>query len=447
MISAELQKSWFENHLQAAAALPGQNIDWLANARKDAERSVEKLPVMNRKSEAWRYSHVEALLEEHFASAPGSVSDAKMPDLTDWALPPLDAYTLVFVDGRCISGPTAIAGVPEAVTIGSLREAFREDPGRLSAWFGKVAAQGSSVFTALNTALVNDGLFLHIGSGIELDRPVQVIYFSSNREQAQMAQLRNLIVLEAGARATLVEYFIGSPGAHYFNNNLTEMIVGQQAALEHYRIQNESREASHLSNLYLLQEESSSYQGVSLALGAKWSRTEYMASFNGEHADCDLNGLYTVGDKQLNDFHLDVQHRVPGCSSREQFKGILYGKGRGVFDGRVLVDQYAQKTEAHLTNDNLLLTTDAEIDTKPQLEIYADDVKCSHGTTVGQIEPEQIFYMRSRGIEPVAAHRMLSMGFAEGVLDKIGLLMLREYAAEILTGTLEAEADWQNARI
>ena len=225
------------------------------------------------------------------------------------------------------------------------------------------------------------------------------------------------------------------------------MIVGQQAALEHYRIQNESREASHLSNLYLSQEKDSTYQGVSLALGAKWSRTEYRASFKGEHADCDLNGLYTVGDKQLNDFHLDVQHSVPGCSSREQFKGILYGKGRGVFDGRVLVDQYAQKTEAHLTNDNLLLTADAEIDTKPQLEIYADDVKCSHGTTVGQIEPEQIFYMRSRGIDPVAAHKMLSMGFAEGVLDKISLLMLREYAAEILTGTLEAGTGWQNASI
>ena len=196
MISAELQKSWFENHLQAAAALPGQNIDWLANARKDAERLVEKLPVMNRKSEAWRYSHVEALLEEQFASTPGSVTDGKMPDLTDWALPSFDAYSLVFVDGRCVSGATAIANVPKGVTIGSLREVFREDPRRLSAWFGKLAAPETSVFTALNTALVNDGLFLHIASGVELDRPIQVIYFSSNRKQAHMALLRNLIVLE-----------------------------------------------------------------------------------------------------------------------------------------------------------------------------------------------------------------------------------------------------------
>lgn len=438
MITAERQISWFEDHLQSASALPGQNIDWLNDARKSAEHAVEKLPIMDRKSEAWRYSHVEALLEERFISPAQPASDGKTADLPDWTLPSLNAYRLVFVDGRCLSGSTALDDVPEGVNVCSLQEAVLADPERLSAWFGKVAGQESNVFTALNTALVDDGLFLHITSGIELDRPIEVIYFSSHREQAQLVQLRNLIVLEPGAKATLVEHFIGAPGAHYLHNNITEMFAGQQATMKHYRIQNETRDAHHLSSLYLAQEKDSTYQGVSLAFGAKWSRTEYNVSFKGERADCQLSGLYTVGDSQLNDFHLDIQHSVPGCSSSQQFKGILFGKGRGVFDGRVLVDQYAQKTEAHLTNDNLLLTREAEIDTKPQLEIYADDVKCSHGTTVGQIEPEQVFYLRSRGIDPVTAHKMLSMGFAEDVLALISLQPLRAYAGEILTATLDA---------
>jgi Fe-S cluster assembly protein SufD len=437
MISAEQQSSWFEDHLQSATNLPGQDIDWLSDARKSAVHAVKKLPIMDRKSEAWRYSHVEALLEERFVSAVEPASDGKTADLPDGTLPSLNACRLVFVNGSCVSGSTVLDDVPQGVYAGSLREAVLASPEHLSVWFGKVAGQESNPFTALNTALADDGLFLHIASGIELDKPIEVIYFGSHREQAQMVQLRNLIVLEPGAKATLVEHFIGTPGARYFHNNLTEMAIGEQAALEHYRIQNESRAAHHLSSLYIAQEKDSRYQGVSLAFGAKWSRTEYNVSFKGENADCQLSGLYTVGDSQLNDFHLDIQHSVPGCSSSEQFKGILYGKGRGVFDGRVLVDQYAQKTEAHLTNNNLLLTREAEIDTKPQLEIYADDVKCSHGTTVGQIEPEQVFYLRSRGIDPVTAHKMLSMGFAEEVLAQISLPSLRAYAGEKLTAALD----------
>jgi len=214
MMTTERQNAWFEDHLQSATALPGQNIDWLNDVRKSAEHAVEKLPIMERKSETWRYSHVEALLEERFISAAEPASDGKTTDLADWTLPSLNAYRLVFVDGRCLSGSTALDDLPKGVNVGSLREAVLSDPERLSVWFGKVAGQESNVFTALNTALVDDGLFLHITSGIELDRPIEVIYFSSHREQAQMMQLRNLIVLEPGAKATLVEHFIGAPGAY-----------------------------------------------------------------------------------------------------------------------------------------------------------------------------------------------------------------------------------------
>ncbi len=185
--------------------------------------------------------------------------------------------------------------------------------------------------------------------------------------------------------------FAATDAALYFNNTLSEIVLGDGATLMHYRVQEESRSAWHLSSLYLSQAQHSRYRGTTLAFGGAWSRTDYNAHFMHAGAECDLNGLYTVGDRQLTDFHLDVQHSVPGCRSRERFKGILYGKGRAVFDGRILVDKQAQLSDAQLTNDNLMLTRDAEVDTKPQLEIYADDVKCSHGTTVGQLDPDAGF--------------------------------------------------------
>jgi Fe-S cluster assembly protein SufD len=196
-----------------------------------------------------------------------------------------------------------------------------------------------------------------------------------------------------------------------------------------------------LSSLYLSQQAQSHYQGTTLAFGSAWARTEYHTRFEQEGAACELNGLYTVGDGQLTDFHLDVQHSVPGCVSREQFKGVLYGKGRAVFDGRILVDKQAQHSDAQLTNDNLMLTRNAEVDTKPQLEIYADDVKCSHGTTIGQLDPQQVFYLRSRGIDETAARKILCLGFAGEVLDSIEVPALRDAVTRKLSDTLNAAVE------
>jgi Fe-S cluster assembly protein SufD len=293
----------------------------------------------------------------------------------------------------------------------------------------------------MNTALVNDGVFVHVGSQVELDRPIEVIYLSRTDEDPLLMQPRNLIVLDTGAKATLVERFIGFGQSAYFHNNLTEISVAKSASLNHYRVQDESRSAYHLSSLYLSQQAHSRYHGTTLAFGGAWARTDYNTTFKQEGAECVLRGLYTVGDQQLTDFHLNVHHGVPGCASREQFKGVLYGKGRAVFDGRILVDKQAQHSDAHLTNDNLMLTRNAEVDTKPQLEIYADDVKCSHGTTVGQLDPQQVFYLRSRGIGETAARKMLCLGFAGEVLDSIELPVLRDAAIRKLNDTLNAAVE------
>ena len=438
MITAEQQRSWVQRLMtHADAGLPGKSPGWLSHAREAARQAVADLPALDRKQEAWRYTSIEALLKHRFRP----VSDtADMPtlDISDCLLPEFDSYRLVFVNGRWDPKLSSIEGLPDGVSLGSLRAGLSTDPELLSTWFGQTANHTEHVFTAMNTALVNDGVFVHVGNQVELDRPIEVIYLSHVDDDPLLVQARNLIVLDAGAKVTLVERFIGFGQSTYFNNNLTEISVGKSASLNHYRVQDESRSAYHLSSLYLSQQAHSRYRGTTLAFGGAWARTDYNTSFKQEGAACELNGLYTVGDQQLADFHVNVKHSVPGCVSREQFKGVLYGKGRAVFDGRILVDKQAQHSDAQLTNDNLMLTRNAEVDTKPQLEIYADDVKCSHGTTVGQLDPQQVFYLRSRGIDETAARKMLCLGFAAEVLDSIEVPALRDAATRTLSDTLNA---------
>jgi len=441
MITAEQQRSWAETLMSHTDAdQSGQGPGWLMAARTAARQAVAELPVLDRKQEAWRYTSIEALLKQRFRPA-SAADDLPVLDINDYLLPEFDSYRLVFANGRFDPQLSSIKDLPHGVSLGSLRTGLTSDPELLATWFGHTANHTEHVFTAMNAALVNDGVFVHVGSQIELDRPIEVIYLSQVDEDPLLMQPRNLIVLDAGAKATLVERFIGFGQSPYFNNNLTEISVGKRTSLKHYRVQDESRSAYHLSSLYLSQQAQSRYQGVTLAFGGAWARTEYHTTFNQEGAVCELNGLYTVGDKQLTDFHLDVRHSVPACASREQFKGILYGKGRAVFDGRILVEKQAQHSDAQLTNDNLMLTRNAEVDTKPQLEIYADDVKCSHGTTVGQLDPQQVFYLRSRGIDETAARKMLCIGFASEILDSIEVPALRDAATGKLQDTLNAAVE------
>jgi Fe-S cluster assembly protein SufD len=257
-------------------------------------------------------------------------------------------------------------------------------------------------------------------------------------DEPRLAQPRHVIDLADGAEARIIERYVSLGESLYCTNSVLEVSLGKGARLDHDRVQLESRNAYHITGFYLSQAEDSRYRGVNLGLGGAWARTDLVVRFAGEHADCDLKGLYLAGDGQVMDYHLDVNHAVPHCASREAFKGILYGKGRAVFDGDVRVEVDAQKSDAHLSNKNLILSRNAEIDTKPQLEILADDVKCSHGTTVGQIEPEMLFYLRSRGIAAPIARRMLCLGFAGEIIDALGTEALRAYVADEVGRRLEA---------
>jgi Fe-S cluster assembly protein SufD len=226
---------------------------------------------------------------------------------------------------------------------------------------------------------------------------------------------------------------------------LCEVFVEDEAELDHLRLQQESANAYHLHSLHVAQSAASRYRHSTFSLGGAWARNEININFTGGDAHASLNGLYTAGGRQLNDVHVNIRHGMPGCESNTRFKGLLHGKGRAVFDGRILVERQAQHTEAHLNNANLMLTRDAEIDTKPQLEIYADDVICSHGATVGQLETEQLFYLRSRGISAEQAQRMLSMGFMRDILEQCRIDTLRDSVEQHLQRTLGAHTSIEDA--
>ncbi|MCW9014528.1 MAG: Fe-S cluster assembly protein SufD [Gammaproteobacteria bacterium] len=439
------QRDWFQQLLTRSDVSPDSNMAWLYRLRDDAKRAIKTLPTLGSKQEAWRYNRVNDIFDINFDSSSDFDNDIIEPDINDYLLPAFDSYRLVFINGHCATKLSDIKQLPEGVTLGSVKAGLRSMPEKMIHWFDRNHQHNEYMFTALNNALFNDGVYLHLDRSVHLDRPVEVIYLNNNHSQSaqyagSMIQTRTIISLDVGASATLVERFINGSGTGnnetYFYNNVSEISLADDAELNHCRVQDESRQAYHLSSLYVTQKKHSAYHSSNLAFGGAWARTEYKVDFRAEAAICDLNGLYAVDNQQLIDFHLDVQHRAESCRSREHFKGILYGKGRAVFDGRILVDKQAQFSDAALINDNLLLVADAEIDTKPQLEIYADNVKCSHGTTVGKLDQQQMFYLRSRGIAENEARKILCQGYAAEIIDDIALPELQKHVAEKLMHAL-----------
>jgi len=425
----------FEQWLGGQGAASG--LDWLDGQRQAARDQARSLGIPVSKQEAWRYTSVKRLVEHGFVPVDDSVGTLGPEDIEGVLVDGLDSHRVVLVNGRFLPGLSDLGELPAGVRVSGLRELLESDPDALRDRLNRVAGGDQPLFAALNTAGLDDGLVVLMDRASVLERPIELIHLSVGMDAPRVAQPRHLVVLEDGAQARLIERYVSLGESTYCTNSVMELSLGADAILGHQRIQDESPNAFHISGLYLRQGRGSSYRGVSVGLGGAWARTDLVVRFAGEHAECDLSGLYLAGDKQLTDYHLDVDHVQPSCTSRETFKGILYGKGRAVFDGRVHVARDAQKTDAAMSNKNLLLSDGAEVDTKPQLEINADDVKCSHGTTVGQIEPEMLFYLRSRGISAPLARRMLCLGFAGEVLDQIKPEVLREQVTELVGRRLE----------
>lgn len=411
---------------------------WLANIREKGRADALTLALPNRKQEAWRYTPVGFLEQTRYrALTDGPFEALQLSDLDDLLLRGGTGPRLVFVNGYLAPRLSELSQNQRGIALSSLsgglgpvRQALRSRMGDSS--------RHADVFTALNSALMTDGALIRVAGDCMAETPIEILHVTVNSEEPGICHPRHLIVVEEGGRAELIERYCSLGSGGVFTNAKIDVSLAASSTLQHQRLLEEGNDARHRSDLQVRLAEHSSYQLNQLALGGAWSRSDIKVTFDGEGASAELDGLMLARDGQLNDVHLDVRHEAPGCTSRETFKGILEGKGKVVFDGRILVAKDAQKTDARLSNDNLMLSRSAEVDSKPQLEIFADDVKCSHGTTVGELDADMVFYLRSRGIPEIRAVQMLCQGFAQEVIDRIPNDGLRARAGAMFEQRLAA---------
>lgn len=414
---------------------------WLLPVRKSAVARFADAGFPTTKQEDWRFTDVSAIKE--LALKP--VFQAELsPELdgevaTRSLVASVEACRLVFVDGVFQSTLSSPALEQSGVFVKDLKGAFEVDPLHLQEHLTRYSESDQNAFTALNTAYFTDGAVIKISKDTVVDPILHLVFVSTGREDGMTIQPRNLVTVERGASVTMVEEYLGlDGGAKTLTNSVTEFVVGENARVEHVKIQDETKEAFHIGGIYAQLDRCSHFRSHSLALGAKLSRNNIRTKLNGEGLACVLNGLYLTNGTRLADHHMVVEHAKPHCESHEYFNGILDDESRGVFHGRILVQPQAQKTDAKQTNKNLLLSDSATANTKPQLEIYADDVKCTHGATIGQMDEEAIFYLRTRGVPHAVARRMLMHAFAGEIIERIESEPLRECLDKVVLNQLEA---------
>lgn len=415
---------------QVKDTLPGAALPWLRDMRETAITRFASLGFPTLKDEEWKYTSVAPIEKRPFRLAEKSRDGVTAEQIERAALPGAKGLLLVFVNGHFAPEFSRFHALP-GVTLGSLAEAFEREPEILQAHLAR-AADGHA-FTALNTAFMADGAYIHLAPGTVVDAPIQLLFVSTaSTGDAFVAHPHNLIVAEDNSQAVIIESYAGSDEGGYFTNAITEVSTGRNAVIEHYKLQQEGLKAFHIGALHARQDRDSAFVSHAIDLGGALVRNDIRTLLDAEGADCTLNGLYVVGRRQHVDNHTHIDHAKPHGTSREYYKGILDGMARGVFNGRVVVHPDAQKTDAHQSNKNLLLSENAEMDTKPQLEIYADDVKCSHGATVGQLDSDAIFYFQTRGISADEARSLLIYAFASDIVSRIKLAPLRARVEEIL---------------
>ena len=394
-------------------------------------------PTLN--DEDWRFTNVAPIIKLNFQLAtPVAVNGAESQALADSVFAALPGHRLVFVNGFFSAKLSRMLPVVDGVRIESMAAALAGDATTLAAHLGKYAADAKNSFAALNQALFTDGAFICVPAGVAVTEPVQLIYISSAQQAGEIILPRNLVIAGANSQLTVVESYISTGTAAYFTNAVTEILAGEQSVVEHVKVQDEAPQAFHIATIAGEFGRASRVSVHSFALGAKISRNNIRTHLAGEGLECVLNGLYLTKSDQLADHYMIVEHAQPHCASHEYFNGILDDKSKGVFHGRILVRELAQKTDAKQTNKNLLLSDDATADTKPQLEIYADDVKCTHGATIGQLNAESIFYLRARGIGPDMARQMLIHAFAGEIIERIQCEPARTVIDKLVWDRLEA---------
>ncbi len=411
-------ESWEHMALeQIPQFLAGSGVPWVSQARQSAFERYMAHGLPTRREEEWKYTDV-AQIGKRSSFAPDSIpaDPSSEAALFAWTLAQQHPHLMVFVNGYYSDGFSAIGELPDGARLQSLSELLDSSAELSPELFD--AAHEHTVFGALNTALATDGAVLHLAPGTELKDPVYLLFIASGHGAAIYP--RNLIIAGAGARATVIEHYFGMLDAHHFTDAITQIELAADADLQHCKLLQEGNASIHVAGIHAVQAARSRFGSQSFALGSRLARNDITSRLTGPDGHCSLDGLYLLDGKQHVDHHTRIDHLAPSCTSREYYRGILDGESHGVFNGKVIVHPAAAKTDAHQSNRNLLLSRQAEVDTKPQLEIFADDVKCTHGATVGQLDDDSLFYLRSRGVDAESARSLLLYGFANDIIGRVG---------------------------
>jgi Fe-S cluster assembly protein SufD len=421
---------------------------WLRTTRQAAFERFATLGFPTTRIEEWRFTSVAAIARTPFRPASDNgAAPVAAEALAPWRLGGFEGRLAVFVDGRFSPALSSLGALPQGIEVLSLREALRRQPERLEPHLTRIATDARNPFTALNTAFLEDGAAVFVAPGTLAAEPVQLLFFGtrSGGGEPAAAHPRNLVVAGRGSMATIVQTWAGPQGETYFTNAVTEVVLEDDAVVDHYELQAQSEAAFHVATLAVRQGRSSRFSNHAIALGGALARNDIGVVLGGEGGECALRGLFMPRGQQHMDAHTLIDHAQPHCTSREVYKGVLDGRARGVFHGKILVREGAQKTDAYQANKNLLLSREALVNSTPALEIHADDVKCKHGSTTGQLDEAAIFYLRSRGLDEQAARSLLTCAFAGEIVRGVKIEPLRAALDAALLERLPGAAEVKEA--
>ena len=429
----------FDQFGSRAAAQPR----WLQSLRQEAFARFSETGFPTTHDEDWRFTNVTAVSNTAFELAGAEVVSKEQLEPFGTAQ---FACCLVFVNGLFSQEHSTVPAMPKGVKIGSLAAQLKSDPAEVEAHLGRHLNTQRDAFAALNTAFIEDGTYVHVPRGIVVETPIYVLYVTVPGATPTMNHPRNLIVAHENSQVTVVEDYVSLGAGITFSNAATELVAGDNASVSHYMIVREGEQAYNFSTLRIQQGRHANVATHSLLLSGALVRNNVHPVLAGEGSECLINGLFMANGRQHMDNYMLVEHASPHCDSRQFYNGILNGQSHGVFHGRIIVHKDAQKTDAKQTNRNLLLSDDAQIDTKPQLEIYADDVKCTHGATIGQFDENALFYLRSRGLAETAARHVLLLAFANECLDRMNSPQVRDHLEKLVVAGLPESATFGGER-
>ncbi|PHS69192.1 MAG: Fe-S cluster assembly protein SufD [Methylophaga sp.] len=412
--------------IAADKQLAGDDLAWLKKLRLQALDQFNRAGLPAKKQEDWKYTSLWALSQQDFIhqANPSDISAAQCDQVALLQ----DSYRVVIIDGVYSAEHSQLTGLQTGLTISPLSSGLDQ----VQSYIGQQVDIEKAGLNALNTLLMNEGVVITVDSDTQVLTPIEILVINTGSTNNLAIHLRNIIVLADHSQLTVIEHYIGLAESTSFTNVVSEVVLKENAELNHYKLQQESSNATHIATLAAKQAANSLWRSSNISLGAKLARNDVHTQLLGEQAHVVMDGLYLADSEQHVDFHTRIDHAVPNTSSEELFKGVLNDNSHAVFNGKVIVHKHAQKTDANQQNHNLLLSRGCEIDSKPEMEIYADDVKCAHGSTVGQINEDQLFFLRARGLDEASARNLLTHAFAVDVLDRIPAEQIRNAFSKVI---------------